>query len=247
VLERSHDVALLIMGADATVERTVVRGTLPNVADGIQGDGIWAIDEQSQAGRTKLTLRSSVVDRNTRCGVLVAGSDALIEGVIVRDTQPEVASGLGGEGIGIQFSKTPSTATLRGSLVDGNVESAVYVGSSTATIDGMLLRGTRAREDGAYGDGLVANDIGGGGANVEVAACAIEGNARAGITNFSANVSVRASVLDRNPIDLNGEAKRGPFSFENLGGNVCKTATGERPCQVLSSSLAPPAPLPARR
>jgi hypothetical protein len=72
----------------------------------------------------------------------------------------------------------------------------------------------------------------------------IEGNARAGLAGFSAVVVLQDTTLSCNPIDLAGETVAGAsLRFDDLGGNRCGCGQSDG-CQLLSSMLAPPVPLP---
>jgi hypothetical protein len=69
----------------------------------------------------------------------------------------------------------------------------------------------------------------------------VEGNGRAGLSNWGATISVQGSAFFCNPIQLNGELDLGSdFAYADLGGNVCGCDGPLETCQVQSSQLEPP-------
>ena len=65
------------------------------------------------------------------------------------------------------------------------------------------------------------------------------------VASFGAAMSLSDAHLACNTIDLDGELVGGTvFSFQDLGGNWCGCGDAQRSCQVLSSQLAPPEPIP---
>ncbi|WP_437323218.1 right-handed parallel beta-helix repeat-containing protein [Sorangium sp. So ce381] len=173
LLEQNHDVGVLNLGSDTTIEATVVRNTQPST-DGYFGNGVQ-IDEHA-----KLTLLTSLLEQNHHAGVLVIGSDAAIESTVVRYTQP---SGIGEGGHGITVYSNPITqeranVTLHTSLVEENRELGVFVGGSDATIESTVVRHTQPINDGTFGRGIEIQDD--------------------TSTNERSNVTIRTSLLERN-------------------------------------------------
>ncbi len=69
-------------------------------------------------------------------------------------------------------------------------------------------------------------------------------SARAGLSSFGAAVTLGASELCCNTIDLNGEVSHDKaFVLEDLGGNGCGCPEATGACKAISSGLAPPEPL----
>jgi len=197
VVEANHEVGIHFEGADGSVEASVVRGNLPG-ADGQHfGRGIniqlvCSGDFCNAAERSNVEVRTSVIDQNHDTGLLVGGSDALIEDTVVRGTQPEAADQTGGRGVDVQLAcpagvcdpATRSVATLRRSLIQDNRDVAVYVGGSEVTIEDIVVRATSPRaSDQRFGRGVGAE-----------LACDQNGNCDASAV---ADVTLRRSLVEQ--------------------------------------------------
>lgn len=265
LVEDNHEIGLDIGGSDATVEGTVVRGTLPRAVDQAAGRGINihatclppVVCNASE--RANATVRGSLIEENRELGLSVSGSDALVEGTIVRDTLPRAVDQTGGRGINVQLvctdtgcdPTTPSSITLRGSVVVGNREIGVYIGSSNAIVENTVVQGTLPEAlDGQFGDGVALfSQAAAVTATVTVTGTRIENSARAGLSNFGGEAVIGSNHFDCNAFDLNGETKylgkSLPFSFENLGGNTCGCGSEQSHCKIVSSALEAPPPASA--
>ncbi|MDC0685485.1 right-handed parallel beta-helix repeat-containing protein [Sorangium atrum] len=246
VVEQNHDVGVLVVGSDATIEATVVRATQLN-ADGEWGSGIVVQAGRNTSGRAGVTVRACVVEQNHDVGVLVVGSEATIEATVVRATQPS-ADGTGGKGIGVEGildRGERGSVTIRASLVEQNHEVGVVVIDSDATIEATIVRTTTARHNNTFGDGIVTIL---GTATIQNAT--ITNNPRAGIANFGSEVTILATTLACNAFDLNGENVGGSrASFDGSSGWRCTrrgaedcVETDDR-CHVETANLEPPPPV----
>lgn len=245
VVDQNHEIGVVVGGADATIESTVVRRTQPRAFDQGFGRGIQI---QGRMGRrASVAVRSSVVDENRESGVVVSGSDATIESTVVRDTQPRASDQETGGGITVQAdskTKERASATIRTSVVEQNRDIGISVFSSDATVDRTVVRDTQPRaSDGAFGDGVAAWALEGP-AGAVVTASRIDHSARAGVSSFGASATLGATVLECNAIDLDGEVYAGSPSWADQGGNMCGCAGHPVACKVTSSNLAPPEALP---
>lgn len=101
-------------------------------------------------------MRGSLVEENHEVGIGVYGSDALIEGTIVRDTQQGLTSTLG-VGVSVEYIDVPgdrADATIRYSVVQRNVSSGILVAGSDATIEASVISDTRPNDEGSWGTGI---------------------------------------------------------------------------------------------
>jgi hypothetical protein len=233
-IARAHAVGVQVGGADATLDGLTIVDMIPN-RDGTEGVGVYVADVGM--ARANVTLSNSLVARNHAVGVLVLGSDAKIDGVIVRDTAPEGTTY--GRGIGIESDGLPleGHADIMNTVVDHNAEFGVVFVGATGSIVSTLARGTRTQPDGTLGDGFaIAADRPGQTMNIH--ASRVEASARAGVCSWAAAVSIDTTTLDSNAIDLVGETSA---EFHDGGGNVCMDGAGAHACQVSSSTQSPPA------
>jgi hypothetical protein len=96
--------------------------------------------------------------------------------------------------------------------------------------------------DGGLGDGIAISGVD---SVADLQRVTVVRSARAAVSAFGSRITIADSVLECNPIDLDGETvPSGTYSFQDLGGNVCGCDGVEEICQVLSSDVAPPEELP---
>ncbi|WP_437323216.1 right-handed parallel beta-helix repeat-containing protein [Sorangium sp. So ce381] len=246
LVERNHGIGVLVQSSDTTVEATVVRDTLPG-GDGASGAAIEVHDQMNSPDGANLTVRASLLERNHDTGVLVLGSNATIEATVVRDTQP-LGDGRRGHGIHIQDDADTherATTMLRSVLVEQNHSFGVIIFGSDATIEASAVRATQAGIEGTRGDGIAvrSSDFP---ATATITSTAVESNARAGISNFSAAVVLVSSTVQCNRIDLNGEdlVEGQPSTFDGSKENLCGCGDEANPtCAVLGENLSPPEPI----
>jgi hypothetical protein len=141
----------------------------------------------------------------------------------------------------------PGRLDVTGSVVTGCAEVGIAVLGAEATIASTAIEDVAARStDGLFGDGIaVVFPSTHEATSAMIDGCRVGRSARAGITSFGADVRVSGSTLECNPIHLDGESSAGEdHHFQDEGGNRCGCDGAEASCTVLSTDLAPPAPLP---
>ena len=148
--------AVLLEGAEATLERTVVRDTGPEEKRSIFGYGIVAY--KTQSFRSRLVLRDCLLARNMESGLLTLGAEAILERTVVQATRPD-AEGAFGAGVIAAYGQGdaagPSTLTLRQCLVHENRVVGVGVQGSSATIEGTVIQNTLPHANNkSFGNGL---------------------------------------------------------------------------------------------
>jgi hypothetical protein len=257
LVDQNHDSGVRVSGSEASIEGVVVRRTEPRAYDGQKGGGV--ILQNSCAGascdplaRSQVSLKGSLIAENHATGVLVMGSEALIEGTWVRDTSVEAASGRGGIGIGIQLSCTdscdplgPADATVVASLLERNKSSGIDVFGSTATITGTAVIDTQTAASGLFGDGIsVFGQFVDTTASIE--STLIDRSVRAGLASFGAVASVESTTIQCAAFELTGDPVEGrSFAFTDLGNNRCGCPLADHACKVVSAGLVPPEPIGA--
>jgi hypothetical protein len=228
LIERNKDVGVAVLGVDATVDATLVRGTLPQDSDGLNGVGLEVqVDASGHRGTLKLT--GSFVAGNRALGVGSFGADLAIDRSVLSSTGIGVVSGP-------QQPVARSTLEFTRSLIADSTGIGFVIADTDATISHTSIRGVAAlSSNGSYGDGVGVS----GEANVAVSSCRIENAARAGISMFgSAQVTLSGSTLACDAIPLDAEDQA---SFSQGGAPVvCVCGDSTAPCQVLSAQLQPP-------
>ncbi|HZO16282.1 MAG TPA: right-handed parallel beta-helix repeat-containing protein, partial [Polyangiaceae bacterium] len=241
LFERHRDVGIYVNAGDLALEGVIARDTYANM-DGQLGVGV-GVDVTTSRGA--LAMKGSVVERNETGGIYVSGADAVIESSVVHDSLLEPLTGEFGRGLQVQAKWSTgerANVTVRDALIERNREVGIFVGASDVTVERSVIRDTVASDAGLFGDGIAV--LGQDAAtSANVSETRIENSARAGILAYSGKVSLGASVLECNPIHLDGETVTTPYEFVVTSENVCGCKGETVTCKVLSSMLAPPAPL----
>ncbi|RLB60052.1 MAG: hypothetical protein DRI90_14605 [Deltaproteobacteria bacterium] len=176
LIEHNHDFGLFVMGADAIVDASVVRATLPRASDQRGGRGIsiqlpcssTSTGLQCDAtARGNASVTRSLIEQNHEAGLLVFGSNVIVDGTVVRATLPSVSDQRGGRGINIQPSCLPTptglecdsaargSASVSRSLIEQNYDVGLLVTGSDANVDATVVRTTLPRaSDQLHGRGI---------------------------------------------------------------------------------------------
>ncbi|MBW2459656.1 MAG: hypothetical protein JRI68_34505 [Deltaproteobacteria bacterium] len=223
-----------------------MRDTLPRPADQAGGRGI-AIEADGPTGvRSEATLVATVLQRNHDVGILVVGSDAVVDRVTVTGTLPRPVGGQMGRALQVQRSPNEAgeaSVTLQASLFSDNHDVAVFLSASSLVASSTIVRGTGATAEGFMGDGIAVVHYDGP-ASGELVRLKVEQNARAGLGSFGAYVTVRDTTFSCNAFDLAEETFIGmPPELIDGGGNHCGCET-ESACHAVSAGLEAPEPLP---
>ncbi len=256
---------LFVSGAEATLDASVLRGSLPWPLDQTGGRGINAQTgcELTSTGaacdpaaRSAITVQRSLIENNHDIGIFVGGSDAIIETSVVRATLPRASDQEIGRGILIQLAcyvdatgqhcdaTLPGNAIVRSSLIEDNHDVGLLIGGGDAIVDASVIRTTAPRaSDGLFGDGIVVATVAAP-TSATITRTRIEDSARAGLAIFGSSVSLGDSRIRCSAFALNGELfNESAFSVTDLGGNRCGCPLADTDCQLLSSGLEPPAGL----
>lgn len=242
--ERNADTNILVLGATATIDRTVIRDTLPGSQLGV-GRGVTVEPSIDTGAPSDVTLSRSLIERSTQLGVAITGSTVDITSIVVRDTRVD-QTGRAGRGIGIRHDELlplVGTMSLRWSVVEQSHETGVIVLGAEATIDGCTIRDTTPDGDGRFGDGISVEALIVP-ATVTVKGTSVERSARAGVAVFGGGLSLEGSRLACQAFDIDVETFAG---FEpmltDLGSNVCGCPEPTEACTAVSTNLTPPDPL----
>jgi hypothetical protein len=255
VIERVHDVGIVVEASSASIEATVIRDVAPASSALPYGRGLAAQYRADIGRRAVVTLSRSLIERTHEVAASFVAADATIESSILRDTLPRPFDGRFGVGIEAQYDVTgrpdPATRTLlavRWSLIDANLLAGIIVIGSELELRGALVRDTAAEEsDRLFGDGLVllGGDVR---AAATVTASRIEGSARAGLASFAGTASISDTQFECNAIDLDGEELTGAadfgYTFDDQGLNHCGCGDRTEPCSAQTTHLQPPTGLP---
>jgi hypothetical protein len=208
VFEDNAGAALVSIGANMTVEATLVRRT-SSIGGDFTGLGVVAqADYGKTEARGSLVMRGSVVEDNGGIGVLVDGADLTLDATSVRRTLP-ADDGLFGVGV---LVKRGGTATIGDCAVDGNRQEGVAIFGSSVAIESTIVRGTQPNGAGAFGDGIGAtiDPATSAPSTVTVRRSRIEGNHTAGLNMIGSHLEVEATaIVGTLPSPATGDLGRG--------------------------------------
>lgn len=200
VIEANHELGVFVGGSEATIEATLVRDTRPTFAGQEAGHGIEGQASPLNGQRANLIVRGSVVERSHEGGIVLHGTDAVIESTVVRDTLPRGADDLMGWGISAEVdldSNQRSTLELRSSVAERNSDVGISVLGCDGVIESVVSRLTQPVYDSSGGRGMnvQVQPITSEPAIAAVRWCLIEGNTEAGITVFGSSAEIEATAI----------------------------------------------------
>ena len=247
LVEQNTSFGVSVRGSDVEIDASAIRDTLPDelgtAGRALQIDG--SLDGLQQAA---VEVRSSLLERNQESAVVVAGSTALLESVLVRDTLSQAAGQTYGRGVTVQFQSDVdqrSSATLRGCVLADSRDIGLAVVSSDVVVEHTVVRDTLPNlAFGAFGDGVIAMSEYAGPASVSLMQSLVSGSARAGLASFGASMQLQQSELRCNTIQLTAqEYQAAPYQFDDHGGNHCGCGEVQEGCTLIAADLEPATPL----
>jgi hypothetical protein len=245
VFERNQEIQIAAEASDLVVETTTIRNAGPLASDESMGRGISIQDGSSRAD---FTLRESVEAGCLDGCVVVLGSDATFDSVVLRDAAGRLSDQTFGRGLSVQQGDTGAdrgTVTMRWSVIERARDFGMVVLGSDATVEASAVRNTLgSAADGTLGDGVAVVQV----FDLSTATLTeslIEHNARVGVSNFGSMVTLAESKLECNPIHLNvEECVDSSTGFFDSGGVTCGCDGAAVDCVALSTGLSPPTALP---
>jgi len=223
LLEGNRDVGLHILSSDVTVQSSVVRQTLPQAGDGQWGFGVSVAPATATGEPATLALVSSLVEDSHVFGVQISGSEAFIEGSVVRDSLPSSVGD--GFGYGVQVQSDPvmgdrAVATVSASLVAHNHTIGVAMSNADVTIEGTVVRDTLPGDvDQLFGRGLEVLDVmeGTEPPRLTIRGAVVEHNHDAGLLIIGEETTIEGTVVrDTQPRAGDQSMGRG-INFQRAG------------------------------
>src|SRR5262249_51117668 len=152
-----------------------------------------------------MTIKQSVVERNYRVGVSIFGADVTMDTTVVRDTK----TAMDGVGVGvfIDFSDETSTrgnATIRSSLIEGNLLNGVAVLQSDATIEATVVRDTQIGVSCGEGVNIFHGLLPGGRSSLTVRSSLVEDIRGLGFAAVFSDVLIESTVVRGTLVDSLG-------------------------------------------
>ncbi|MBW2458738.1 MAG: hypothetical protein JRI68_29840 [Deltaproteobacteria bacterium] len=221
IIEGAYAYGVSIRGVDASFEGVLVRGT--QIAPGYiyEATGLDASPSPLSGERSRVVMRSSVLDRNRRCGATLFSTDAEFDGVAIADNLLDDDSELLGQGLAIWMSAqsdTGSDVTLRNSVVERASSFGVWISGSRAVLEATVVRDLEPHpvtETFGRGIGAKTFELTGNPAELVVRGSVVERAASTGVALWGATATLESAV------DHTHEAAVGVFGSElTLEGTV---------------------------
>lgn len=235
LVERNTEMGIVVMGATASVEGTVVRDTAASAEDGKTGRGLHSQFQMSVGQRANVTVTSSFFAGNKEIGLSVASSDLTIETSVVRDTVARPADGLGGIGIGALGwpDLGPTWLAVRQSLVERSQQVGVTVGAAASSLESVWIRDTLAGSEGSgRGFNVQSDPEVPRRATALLRGCVIERSREIGLFGSGSDVELESvRISDTLPNEVAGWAGLG------LTVQASETAAADRSTLRMRSSL----------
>jgi hypothetical protein len=232
-LDNNHSSGVFVVGSDANIESTVVRGTLAAAGDSASGHGVTITHANDTGNDASAIVRQSIIEDNREAGIALLGAAATFDGVVVRNTQPRVLDER--SGVGIAAETHPDTGqradlTLRGSRIELNHMAGIAAYGSDANIESTIVSDTIPLSgDRSGGRGIVVAEDARFGQRGRAALFAVlnERNHEFGIFVFGSDATVASSVI-RGVI---------PRTDEAFGDGVALVAEGADATLLMTNNL----------
>jgi hypothetical protein len=206
---------IAVFDGTATVVRTVVKNTHPQLANNKLGNGIGAVATELDRSST-LIVQDTLLEGNTTAGVGLVGAYGILERVAVRGVDKPPGDELGFGVIVIRGQK-PSTLTLSDCQVTGIHGVGIVVASSSAVVERTTVSKTTAEKAGdGSGDGIwVGPTDENGTASLGLQDSLVESSGRAGLVFSNASGSVHRCIFRNGEYAIVEEAGADPSIGED--------------------------------
>lgn len=155
LVERSVESAAIVHASTMTMDTTVLRNTVPLPNDRF-GRGLTVQLERATAARGAATITRSYIGGHSEGGLLVTGSDLVLEDTVIADIEVAQDTGIQGNGLVVQHDPDTlerSSAEVRRVVIERASEIGFFLAGSEATVDSTVIRDIRPIPSGGFGRG----------------------------------------------------------------------------------------------
>jgi hypothetical protein len=235
VIENSVETGINVTGgSQLSIDASVIRVTR-SAQPGEGGYGLL-VETPLGAPRSRAEITESVIDDSTAFGVVLKGSEAVIERSIVRGTRPRESDGRFGRGLitePVPGEQAPPSATVRSSVFEANHDIGISISAGVGVIESTIVRDTRARaadENSGRGVGAEVHSGTLQRARLDVRGCVIEANREAGVFVVGSDVTIEDTLVRATqPSEATGRFGAGVHAQAELN-------SGNRPSVVVRRS-----------
>jgi len=222
---------LAVSGSTARIEKSRVA----NVRELKNAAGVKLNPDPTTFAPVDVTVVQTLIEGNDYTGVAADSAKATLDGCLIRNNRPSQAPYFGGYGIAaLRYAPSGlnTELTLRGSMLDRNVDSALLMQATKVTVESSVVRETQRDVDaGIYGRGIVAQGIAGPKTELVVRSSVVERNYETGI-DVNGNVIAR---IERTIVRDTKENK--PFTGTGIYGELLVQPDGTAPELEIVESL----------
>jgi hypothetical protein len=204
LVERNHTYGVFIDGSEATVERSVVRDTLPQPTvdpTGMVafGHGIHAQGDQLTGAAANVLIHESVLERNHYAGVSATSTNLTVSATIVRDHIPDETAQAYGRGLLLFHDSVTGivgSANVHDCIIERNVEVGIFAQALQLTLNNVAIRDTQPAAMPFTGRGLnLQAEPDGLGSVVGATRLLLDGNHFLGLYAEGSDVRLERSVI----------------------------------------------------
>lgn len=206
LIERTVEAGVYVQGGEAELDRVLVRDV--EIGSRSTGRGVDAVASEIFPNRTRVALRSSLIERCGSLGALFAGVDATIESTWIRNIDSGV-DGQAGYGLAVQHhfqSDERSEAIVRWSLIEQAHGAGLLVTGSEATIELTAVRDVVPEVDGDNGIGIGVQYAEGFALDgrATIRSCSVDNTHDTGILVIGASAVIEDTSVTNTHADGNG-------------------------------------------
>jgi hypothetical protein len=204
VLEDNENLTVFAFGGDVSVDGSVLRGA---IAAAVGDDALTIAVQRLDDSYGTLLLTRSLLEPGEGPGVLLAGTEAVVETTVFRDSEGPYAGA-----VHVQPHEDRSgVLEMRQSLIERTRTIGAGVANSRATFQGVAIRDVLPDDANIAGRGLEAASIisGGPATELNVEGCLISGTREAGIYLMGGSGSVHGTAIEHMLANPLGEYGRG--------------------------------------
>ncbi len=217
LIDGNRTCGVIGFGSDLTLEDTVVRDTLPQVVDGLFGNGVMVFRSEAAGLRGHLVVTGSVVMTSRGGGVSAVDSELLIDRSVVQDTASRAADGLNGDGVVILGAEPTEphrpVAQIVASVIERNHRIGVVASGAELTVESTIVRdtvGQAADSLGGNGVYLDASQHTGEVSALSMVGALLDGNLEAAVLVLGSTADIDLSwIRDTSPCAVTGRFGRG--------------------------------------
>ena len=203
-LHHHADQAVLLSGSTGSFERTLLTDTAGS--PGVVSGGVAVQRDSTTLEASAMTMADVIVERSANYGILVEGSTAGLERVVVRDTQLAEDAVNFGAGLQVQAHAgvgEPGSVTVDASVFERNRYGAISITGSSASVWSTILRDTAPLHGSLeFGRGTLTfhDQTTGLVTSMELVGSLVSRNHEAGVFVQGANMFIdRTAIVDTQP------------------------------------------------